>query len=69
MGQERFADVVDRFTNGYPDLLAAAASPEQVRQWQEELERTARRLGNLHQMVTDPVEPKTGQTPREEIYR
>ncbi|MBI2203246.1 MAG: alpha/beta fold hydrolase [Candidatus Rokubacteria bacterium] len=69
MGQERFADVVERFTNGYGDLLAASAPPERVKQWQEEFDRTARRLGNLHRLVTSPVEPKTGQTPREEIYR
>jgi polyhydroxyalkanoate synthase len=69
MGQERFADVVDRFTSGYPDLLGATAPPERVKQWQEEFERATRRLGNLQQMITNPVEPKTGQTPREEIYR
>jgi polyhydroxyalkanoate synthase len=69
MGLERFADVVERFTNGYPDLLAGAAPPERVKQWQEEFDRTARRLANLGEMVAKPAEPRTGQTPREEIYK
>jgi polyhydroxyalkanoate synthase len=68
MGQERFADVVDRFTNGYPDF-AASASPETIKRWQEELDRTLRRLTNLGELTTNPREPRTGQTPREEIYR
>ena len=69
MGQERFADVVERFTNGYGNLLGAAAPAERVKQWHDELERAQRRLANLHTMVTSPVEPRTGQTPRDEIYR
>src|SRR6266536_3708985 len=68
MGQERFADVVERFANGYADL-AGAASPETVKQWQQELERGFKRMTNLAEMVQHPVEPRTGQTPREEIYR
>jgi polyhydroxyalkanoate synthase len=69
MGQERFADVVDRFTNGYPELLGTTASPEVVKQWQQELDRSVRRLSNLTSMATNPKEPRTGQTPRQEIYR
>jgi poly[(R)-3-hydroxyalkanoate] polymerase subunit PhaC len=69
MGQERFADVVDRFTNGYPELLGPPPSPETVKQWQQELERSVRRLTNLGTMVATPKEPRTGQTPRQEIYR
>ena len=71
MGQERFADVVERFTNGYAGAVAAAAqaSPETVKQWQQEFERNFKRLQNLHAMITNPVEPQTGQTPREEIYK
>lgn len=69
MGLERFADVVERFTNGYPDLLGPAAAPERVKQWQEELDRTNRRVTNLTQMVTGPAEPRTGQSPRDEIYK
>ena len=70
MAQERFADVVERFANGYPDLLGAAApSPEVVKQWQEELDRNVRRLGNLAQMMASPADPKVGQTPRQEIYK
>src|SRR5881409_2178701 len=65
MAQERFADVVERFTSGF----AAEAPAETIKQWQEELERGFRRLRNLHGLVTNPVEPKTGQTPRVEIYK
>ena len=68
MGQERFADVVERFANGYQDL-GAAADPEMIRQWQQELERSHKRLTNLAQMVQSGNEPRTGQTPREEIYK
>jgi len=67
MGQERFADIVERFTNGYTDGVSASA--ESVRQWQEELDRTLRRFQNLGEMVSNPVEPRTGVTPREEVYR
>jgi hypothetical protein len=67
MGQERFADVVERFTNGF-GAAAAPASPETVKQWQEELDRNARRLANLGRLAAAP-EPRTGQTPREEIYK
>src|SRR2546425_9334571 len=67
MGQERFADVVERFTNGLA-AGATAASPEVVRQWQEELDRNVRRLTNLGKLAT-AAEPRTGQTPREEIYK
>jgi polyhydroxyalkanoate synthase subunit PhaC len=68
MGQERFADIVERFTNGYTDGHPGT-SPESVRQWQEELDRTLRRFRNLGEMVTNPVEPRTGVTPREEVYK
>ena len=68
MGQERFADVVQRFTSGYADSTPSA-SAEVVRQWQEELDRNYRRLKNLSEMTLSPREPRTGQTPREEIHR
>ena len=67
MGQERFADVVERFTHGYGG--GVALSPEIVKQWQEEMDRQQKRMTNLHQMMTNPVEPRTGQTPRQEIYK
>src|ERR1700745_164061 len=67
MGQERFADVVERFTNGFA-AGAVAASPETVKQWQEELDRNVRRLANLGKLAT-AAEPRTGQTPRQEIYK
>lgn len=71
MAQERFADVVDRFTNGFGVAPGspAAASPETVTRWQEELDRNVRRMRNLTRLITDPIEPKTGPTPREEVYR
>ena len=68
MGQERFADIVERFANGYRDG-AAGVSPDVLRRWQEELERQQRRAKNLADMVVNPTEPKVGCTPREEIFR
>jgi polyhydroxyalkanoate synthase len=65
MAQERFADVVDRYLSGF----AADAPAETIKRWQEELERNIRRMRNLHDLMTNPVEPKTGQTPRVEIYK
>jgi polyhydroxyalkanoate synthase len=67
MGQERFADVVERFANGYPDVFGAV-SPDTVKRWQEEMERNVRRVVNLGGLATGP-EPRTGQTPRQEIYK
>jgi poly[(R)-3-hydroxyalkanoate] polymerase subunit PhaC len=70
MGLERFADVVERFTNGFPDLAGTGSpSPERLKQWREELDRNSRRLINLTRMVGAPADPKVGQTPREEIYK
>ncbi len=69
MGQERFADVVERFTNGYAEAMAAGLSADDWRKWQDEIERTAKRVTNLSQMLLDPTAPRVGQTPREEIYR
>jgi polyhydroxyalkanoate synthase len=66
MGQERFADVVDRFTRGYE---TAEVSPETLKRWQEEIERNQLRMKNFVRMMTDPVEPRTGQTPRQEVYK
>jgi polyhydroxyalkanoate synthase len=68
MTQERFADVVERFTRGELNGAPPVAS-DAVRQWQEEFERTARRVRNLADMVLNPSEPKVGQSPREEVYR
>ena len=67
MGQERFADVVERFTHGFAPA-GAAPSPETVKQWQQELDRNVRRLTNLARLATAP-EPSTGQTPRQEVYK
>ena len=68
MGQERFADIVERFAAGYRDG-AAAVDPDAARRWQEEIERQVRRAQNLSEMMLSPTEPKVGCTPREEIYR
>ena len=54
MGQERFADIVERFANGDKDP-AAGVSPDTVRRWQEELERQYRRARNLSAMVLNPA--------------
>ena len=67
MGPERFADVVEWFTNGFPGAVEAPA--EAVKPWQEEIERSFRRLENLQRLMTNPPEPKTGVTPRVEIYK
>ena len=40
-----------------------------VLNWRQELERGFKRMTNLAQMTQHPVEPRTGQTPREEVYR
>ena len=68
MAQERFADVVERFTSGHGNGAAGPAA-EAVKQWQEELERQTRRVKNLGEMLFNPTEPKTGPTPRQEVYR
>ncbi|MGH7390281.1 MAG: alpha/beta fold hydrolase [Candidatus Rokuibacteriota bacterium] len=69
MGQERFADMVDRFTNGYPDARMAGVAPDVLAKWQEEIDRNVRRMKNLAQMTFAPSEPRTGPTPREEVWR
>jgi polyhydroxyalkanoate synthase len=66
MGQERFADVVERFTHGFE---GAPVSPEALARWQEELTRNRLRVQNFVRMMTEPVEPRTGQTPRVEVYK
>jgi poly[(R)-3-hydroxyalkanoate] polymerase subunit PhaC len=66
MGQERFADVVERFTRGYE----APPPPGETRpRWTEELDRARRRMANFTRLLTDPVEPRIGPTPRQEVYR
>ena len=44
-----------------------AADPRQ--QWQQEIERSMRRVQNLSDLLLHPREPRTGQTPRQELYR
>src|SRR5207302_9606693 len=69
MALERFADVVERFTHGYGNGHTLEPRAETVTQWQEELERVVRRAENLQRMLTNPQEPRVGQTPRQEIYK
>jgi polyhydroxyalkanoate synthase len=68
MGQERFADMVERFANGFGDGRGAPA-PEAVKQWTEEVDRTMRRFANLGRIATGQEGVRTGQTPRREVYR
>lgn len=68
MAQERFADVVERFTQGFVNGPARPPAAS-LQQWTEELERNAKRLRNLTEMVLSPSEPKVGATPRQEVYR
>jgi len=53
-----------------PGAPASDGGPaaDSVARWREELDRALRRLQNLPRVV-DPVEPRVGQTPREEIYK
>ncbi|HEY7650805.1 MAG TPA: alpha/beta fold hydrolase, partial [Methylomirabilota bacterium] len=37
--------------------------------WQQEIERSMRRVQNLSDLLLHPREPRTGQTPRQEVYR
>src|SRR6267143_1779644 len=69
MALERFADVVERFTHGYGNGHTLEPPAEIVNQWHDELERAVRRAENLQRMVTNPQEPRVGQTPRQEIYK
>src|SRR5438034_1927511 len=69
MALERFADVVERYTDGYGNGNVFEPHREAVKEWEEEISRAVRRAENLHRMLTNPQEPKVGQTPREEIYK
>src|SRR2546427_13165194 len=66
MGQERFADVVERFTQGYQ---VPAPAPEVRQRWEEEIEQAQHRMANFARLMLDPVEPKTGPTARQEVFR
>ncbi len=68
MGQERFADIVERFTNGFAEARSGV-SPEVVKRWQEELDRSVRRLRNLGVLLGAPGGPRTGVTPRAQVYQ
>jgi hypothetical protein len=50
MGQERFADVVERFTG----VGAGEPPAETVKRWQEELERGFRRLKRNKRATRSP---------------
>lgn len=68
MGQERFADVVERFTHGFGEERPGPAA-DVVQRWQEEIERNLRRMRNLAALAAGTGEPRTGRTPREEVYK
>ena len=57
MAQERFADVVERFANGFGGAAAGPPSPERLKQWHEELERNVKRVSNLARLAT-AADPK-----------
>jgi len=67
MGQERFADIVERFTNGYTDGVSASA--ESVGSGRRSSTARCGASRTSAEMVSNPVEPRTGVTPREEVYR
>src|SRR6059058_3272176 len=69
MALERFADVVERYTDGYGNGNVFEPHREAVKEWEEEISRAVRRAENLHRMLTNPQEPRVGQTPRQEIYK
>ena len=68
MAQERFADVVERFAHGYPNV-DGPVSVEVMKQWQDEFQRNLKRVQNLSDMVARPANPHVGQSPREEVYK
>ena len=61
MGQERFADIVERFTYGSE---ATPVSPEVIKRWQEEIERARLRMKNFARMIADPVARGSRERPR-----
>src|SRR5207302_2911051 len=60
MGQERFAEVVERFTQGY---AAPPPAPEVLTRWTDEFERARLRASNFARQVLDPSDPRPGPTP------
>jgi polyhydroxyalkanoate synthase len=44
-------------------------SEARFEEWREELDKNARRLRNLATMIAAPTEPRTGRTPRREVYK
>src|SRR5712664_2127279 len=69
MALERFADVVERFTRSYGNGHTLEPQAATGKQWHDELERAIRPAGSLQRRVTNPQEPRVGQTPRQEIYK
>src|SRR5512145_1905260 len=49
--------------------MAEERATDTARQWQQEIERSVRRVQNLSDFLLHPREPRTGQTPRREVYR
>ncbi len=46
-----------------------SGSPDILRQWQEEIDRNLKRLRNLPGALGGLAAPRTGATPRQEVYR
>jgi poly[(R)-3-hydroxyalkanoate] polymerase subunit PhaC len=49
--------------------MADERATDPAQQWQREIERSVRRVQNLSDLMLHPREPRTGQTPRQEVYR
>jgi polyhydroxyalkanoate synthase len=49
--------------------MAETRATDPAWQWQQEMERNVRRVQNLSSLLLHPREPRTGQTPRQEVYR
>ena len=68
MAQERFADVVERFTSGF-NGATAAVSPEIAKQWQDELDRNVRRMTNLARAVDGAGAAAPGRRRGRRVYK
>jgi polyhydroxyalkanoate synthase len=49
--------------------MADPRGADTAQQWQQEIERSMRRVQNLSDLLLHPREPRTGQTPRQELHR
>jgi polyhydroxyalkanoate synthase subunit PhaC len=49
--------------------MADERATDTAERWQQEIERSVRRVQNLSGLLLHPREPRTGQTPHREVYR